>query len=531
MDLIYEHPYLETLNFEEKIFIELTKTVCDLDKIWKLISKDINWEKVVKNAITHGVGTIVYENMLKCGLTINVDPQVLLILKICHSRNKQIKRLYREELRCLSAEFSKRKLKIVLLKGAALDGTIYPENVRDYTDIDLLLSDENLDIFYTILSKNGYRAEYKKKTLTQKEWIHLCTLRDGAVCEFKKLIRGVDITFDIHRFSDNNSECLNYVYDSAYRSEKLFDFYIPDNYHMLIFAGFHAWRHYPYTYRIKSLYALMTIKHLMDIREIYCTIKDRMQLNKLLYREEAYDVVYEMLYLANRIYGDLDIGEILPKIQHDYCSTKIVSRFEERLFRPDKEKEKLVLIEKEMKKDIRYPSIPCVSLGDCPVDIELHEIWKDIYGSILVQIEEANAVMRFIWNKEYFMLQGIIYEHASELGQTDNYEENQAQIYLIFCSDWENRYMLQMKKRGQHVLYRLNENLLNIKKITKAVIDGNIEKEHYSLDVKIPWEELAIIPREGVEFAFTFSVQIGKKKEFFYKDLTISDYDKRIVLQ
>lgn len=158
------------LSDENRLLLYCTQTEISeakLDQIKKLISLQLNWEKVLESAIWHGIAPLLYHNLKNLEESKLIPPEVMERLKTDHHRNVG-KNLYFYAALCdVLKAFRENGIKVIVLKGAALAQTVYGNiALRPMSDIDLLVKKEDLPHAEKIMFDLGYVFEGGKP----REW-------------------------------------------------------------------------------------------------------------------------------------------------------------------------------------------------------------------------------------------------------------------------------------------------------------------------------------------------------------------------
>ena len=120
-----------------------------------------NWRKIILEAHDHVVSTILYHGLKDVKDVAKVIPNEILenlenMCKILEFRN----RLLLHELGNLIQTINDTEAQVILLKGAALAQTVYPNTtLRLFGDIDLLIKPHDWPVIREILIEMGYTPE------------------------------------------------------------------------------------------------------------------------------------------------------------------------------------------------------------------------------------------------------------------------------------------------------------------------------------------------------------------------------------
>ncbi len=115
-----------------------------------------DWESLVPLARKHGVSGLLYQAIQTLQRD-KVPSSVLATLRETYLNTHLVQRLAYEELAALLAEFQQQNLEMIVLKGAALAKTIYPDAaLRPFGDLDLLIHPEDNARAVEILRARNY---------------------------------------------------------------------------------------------------------------------------------------------------------------------------------------------------------------------------------------------------------------------------------------------------------------------------------------------------------------------------------------
>ncbi len=146
-----------------------------------LLSPRIKWDGFLNDAISHGIAPLVHKSMKDIFDKTSVPQEVRDKLADIYHGNLARNVYIRSELERILRVFNEKGIEVMLLKGAALAGTVYGDiGLRAMSDIDLLVRPECLDRVKEIMSdlayvaESGARAEewYKKNHFHLPPFIH-----------------------------------------------------------------------------------------------------------------------------------------------------------------------------------------------------------------------------------------------------------------------------------------------------------------------------------------------------------------------
>ncbi|MBD5468333.1 MAG: nucleotidyltransferase family protein [Lachnospiraceae bacterium] len=510
----------QKLSNEEQMVVALAAVHVDRGSIEKMDIHSLDWNMVMKIAKEQDVYTIVCHNVerfIYFSEEIHIDYQYLKYREI-------YKKIYRTEMKKLERALDHAGVRVLFFKGYVLDKTIY-HGLRDYLDVDISVDNKNYAGFLKILDELGYISVPHNTELGMDEAFFQTAEMVG---ESIKTVGRFEICIDIHKVADRSPDYLNYFWSDSDLNKwacapRLFD-------HCILSCR-HAWRHYPHPYRMIEHRHSMTLKNLMDIRELYYMIRqDDKELEFFQYANKikAINVVNEMLYLTERIYGGFVSEQFkfsfFNRVKHDYDDGLIISKFEDRLFYKKEEKEKAIILTKkhlEMLADGKEMDCRKILNETCkgeavfvlPTKITTTTCgyWYDIYGGHCKNMHEKQANIGLYWNDKSFVLIADIEESDCSFLEDDNYDEARDCIMLNFVSQ---DIMLQINP-GNHNKYQVYR-VLNEKRIRveECLFDIQLRDEGYRCVICIPWDFLKMIPYVNYIFTLYINFYVGKAIEF-----------------
>ncbi len=119
------------------------------------------WDHITITAIALGLAPLLHWRLVQANLT----PPPLAMAKLAVTRQAHAKRneAIGQQLAELLAAFKQQKIEVMVLKGALLAATVYPEAaLRPMNDIDLLFRPEDLPRVGPILESLGYGGKHKE---------------------------------------------------------------------------------------------------------------------------------------------------------------------------------------------------------------------------------------------------------------------------------------------------------------------------------------------------------------------------------
>jgi Uncharacterised nucleotidyltransferase len=137
----------------------------DLQRIAQELSHaDLDWNYLTATACAHGVAPLIYHNLHRSGATPLLPPRATETLRNSYYGNAARNSFLYGELRNVLNAFRDKQIEVIVLKGAALAETVYPNRaLRPMSDIDLLVKKEKLAEVEATLLDMGYVLEDRAK--------------------------------------------------------------------------------------------------------------------------------------------------------------------------------------------------------------------------------------------------------------------------------------------------------------------------------------------------------------------------------
>lgn len=146
-----------------------------------------DWERLLQQAELEGMAPLLQKHLEESASQYPLT--VKRSLKILAKRHKQQATVRHQVLRDILMQFQENDLTALVLKGAALCHTLYPDpGLRPMRDMDLLLHPDTVDIAQELLKKNGFT---QATSPIPPDHFHLPSLH--------KTVDGVKICVELHR--------------------------------------------------------------------------------------------------------------------------------------------------------------------------------------------------------------------------------------------------------------------------------------------------------------------------------------------
>jgi hypothetical protein len=203
-----------SIRNEEYLLIELCRLDFSnehLSRIRSLKSVITDWNYFRNLANVHGVAALVCHNLEKHKLISGIPEEIVSYLRstlmISLSRNTFNTESMRDVLRMFNAE----KIKTVVLKGLALENSVYGSSgLRQMSDIDILIDRNECIKARKILMSNGY------KSLPVKSPFHEMIIGHFGKHLPSLIKNGTSVEIHYELFGDRKNLMTKMLYDSSY---------------------------------------------------------------------------------------------------------------------------------------------------------------------------------------------------------------------------------------------------------------------------------------------------------------------------
>jgi hypothetical protein len=161
----------------------------DRETLDRLISEVVDWHRLMELINAHGIIALAAYNIKEAGLEKKVPADVMVILESGYMQSIVRNTWLTERWKEINTILSNAGIKHVLLKGMALENTLYgSKGLRQMSDNDILMKREDALKAWHLLQKEGFTHELIKSSLHKKIMLdigkHLPSLyKDGYSVE------------------------------------------------------------------------------------------------------------------------------------------------------------------------------------------------------------------------------------------------------------------------------------------------------------------------------------------------------------
>lgn len=148
------------LKAEMRFIIYFVKTNPDMDYLKNaanLFMGDLDWDYIVEKSISHGVASILYQNLNNLNGVYTVPPEIKKRLQQIYYGNLFRNMVIYNEVENIIQAINTSNIKVIALKGVALGEMVYSNRaLRPLGDIDLLIKKGDLSVIEKIMDSIGY---------------------------------------------------------------------------------------------------------------------------------------------------------------------------------------------------------------------------------------------------------------------------------------------------------------------------------------------------------------------------------------
>ncbi len=296
-----------------------------LDQVKNLISLPLSWEEVLESAFWHGIAPLLYHNLKGFQESPFIPQEVMDRLKKAYYRNMARNMYLYAELSRILQEFRKEGVEVIVLKGAALAGTVYGDiALRPFADLDLLVRKEVLPYAEGIMSALNYctSAYNKSQEWYKKNHYHLSPY----------LHSDKSTTVEIHWHITGQPFHINI--DDWWRRAKVVkisscEMLIPSPEDMLLHLCLHLFNHG---------YNKIVLRGICDISETLRYYRNELNWAQFQNETNKYGInkpIYSILYLVKKIQGNNDNSLNWLNPTNIPIDLKLIALLEKRVFTED----------------------------------------------------------------------------------------------------------------------------------------------------------------------------------------------------
>lgn len=227
---------------EENLLIGLCRldfNDAQIKKIRALTEEVTDWNYFGTLANDHGVAALVWHNLETQGLLNTVPEEMKAFLRGTFMQSMSRNAFYTETMSEVLRLLNKENIKVVLLKGLALELSVYGNSgLRQMSDVDILISREKCIEARELLIKNEYIS------LPVKSVFHKFIIADTGKHLPSLIKNGTSVEIHHELFSSKLNALTRKLYDSSYevdiKGEKA---YVPQPQIFFLYLVRHLWMH------------------------------------------------------------------------------------------------------------------------------------------------------------------------------------------------------------------------------------------------------------------------------------------------
>jgi hypothetical protein len=294
-----------------------------LNKVKDIINLPLNWEGVLNSALSQGIAPLLCHNLKKIQKSHFIPEKVMHKLERAYYANVARNMYHYDELKRILTAFNEKNIKIIVLKGAALDKSVYGDiGLRTFGDLDLLVKKEDLSYAKEIMSDLDYVYGPAKKS---EEWRRMNHFHLRPHIHPDK-----SIVVEIHWHITGDSFHINI--DEWWEMAKVIEIgncqaMIPSPEDMLIHLCLHLFNHG---------YKEITLKDFCDIIEALRYHRKEINWQRLQDKIDRYKIntlVYTILYFIKIL--ERDEENLLGWIKSNSVNLKLLSLIEKQILGED----------------------------------------------------------------------------------------------------------------------------------------------------------------------------------------------------
>lgn len=298
-----------SLSNEVKLLVSYLNVENDKQNISykrSLLSKKLDWQKVLTLARQNDIATLFYHNFKKTGQEDLIPPKIRQEFEKSYFGINFQNICYFEELKRILLLFSNSGIEVIILKGMALTNKIYGNAaLRPMADIDILVKKQDIDQVEKLLTSSGYMIN---KSRLQKEWYRE---NHHHLAPFYNPNKGICI--EVHYDLLPPRKAIHLEIDQVWQRAKTeridrIDTKILCTEDMLIHLCLHLY--------VST--CVGRIKHLVDIAQLLRYVKEDIDwdmVEKEASKNHFIDYIYYSLYPARRLLGARIDGQILNRFK------------------------------------------------------------------------------------------------------------------------------------------------------------------------------------------------------------------------
>ena len=207
--------------------------VKDREILKQLIGEVTDWDKLVKLINDHGIIALATYNIKEAGLAKDIPGKAMTILENGHLKSLARNTWLTEHWKEASTILSNAGIKHILLKGMALEHTLYEsKGLRQMNDNDILIHPDEALKAWNLLQNEDFSTEIIKSPLHTKILMEIgnhlpCLYKDGYALEIHERLQVAGSRLQVDPFEDsaeimigstkafilNKGQHLNYLID------------------------------------------------------------------------------------------------------------------------------------------------------------------------------------------------------------------------------------------------------------------------------------------------------------------------------
>jgi len=149
-----QHPHFSD---EDTLLVKCARTWATPEEIKEALNPDLDWDYIIETATRHYISPLLYYSLEEISDG-GAPPEAMKTLQEMYTQALGRNILASLQLSEVLKSASDAQIRVIVLKGMALAGTVYPDvALRPFGDMDLLIPEEDLRKMEGTLTKLGYK--------------------------------------------------------------------------------------------------------------------------------------------------------------------------------------------------------------------------------------------------------------------------------------------------------------------------------------------------------------------------------------
>lgn len=207
------------LQIEDKLIllcIKVKPTFDELEQINGLIPIVQDWDYLIKTIIDRGIGPLLYKKLPLLTNSEKIPKIVLTNLKQVYYKTLSRSTILIEYFRNIAQVFVSNNIPMIALKGIYLSEWLYEGiDLRQISDIDILVKEEDADKCITILSGMGYKPSSSESDLSK----YVLSKLEFDIVHYRPMILdgvSIDLHIKLHRRTEKYHVIVSKLWENSF---------------------------------------------------------------------------------------------------------------------------------------------------------------------------------------------------------------------------------------------------------------------------------------------------------------------------